>query len=157
MEMIIELRGRIDSANAFKVEEDILARLSGHDEEEIVLDAADLIYISSAGLRLILRLRKSNPDIKLINVGADVYDIFEMTGFTEMMTVEKAFRVVSVEGCEEIGHGSNGTIYRIDKDNVVKVYKNADALEEIKHEREVAKLALILGIPTAISYDVVSV
>lgn len=157
MKMIIELSGRIDSANASKVEEDILARLSGHAGEEVVLDAGDLLYISSAGLRVILRLRKSNPDMKLINVGTDVYDILEMTGFTEMMTVEKAFRVVSVEGCEEIGHGSNGTIYRIDKDNVVKVYKNADALEDIKHEREVAKLALILGIPTAISYDVVRV
>jgi uncharacterized protein (TIGR02172 family) len=80
-----------------------------------------------------------------------------MTGFTEMMTVEKAYRVVSVEGCEEIGRGANGTIYRIDQDNVVKVYNNADALADIQHEREVAKLALILGIPTAISYDVVRV
>lgn len=157
MEMIIELSGRIDSANASQVENDFLERLSGHDGEEIILDAADLTYISSAGLRVILRLRKSYPDLKLINVSADVYEVLEMTGFTEMMKIEKAFRVVSVEGCEEIGHGSNGTIYRIDKDNVVKVYKNADALEDIKHEREVAKLALILGIPTAISYDVVRV
>lgn len=57
--MIIELSGRIDSANASKVEEDILARLSGHAGEEVVLDAGDLLYISSAGLRVILRLRKS--------------------------------------------------------------------------------------------------
>ena len=70
-----------------------------------------------------------------------------MTGFTDMMPVEKAYRVVSVEGCEEIGRGANGTIYRIDRDNVVKTYKNADALAEIQHEREVAKLALILGVP----------
>jgi len=80
-----------------------------------------------------------------------------MTGFTQMMTVEKAYRVVSVNGCEEIGRGANGTIYRIDQDNVVKVYNNADALEEIQHEREVARLALVLGIPTAISYDVVKI
>ncbi|MBQ2178012.1 MAG: ATP-binding protein, partial [Oscillospiraceae bacterium] len=52
---------------------------------------------------------------------------------------------------------ANGTIYRIDQDNVVKVYNNADALADIQHEREVAKLALILGVPTAISYDVVKV
>ena len=45
----------------------------------------------------------------------------------------------------------------IDRDNVVKTYKNADALSEIQHEREVARLALILGVPTAISYDVVRV
>ena len=62
-----------------------------------------------------------------------------------------------MDGCEEIGRGSNGTIYRIDQDNVVKVYNNADALADIRHEREVARLALILGIPTAISYDVVKV
>jgi uncharacterized protein (TIGR02172 family) len=65
--------------------------------------------------------------------------------------------VVSVEGCEEIGKGANGTIYRIDQDNVVKVYNNADALADIQHEREVARIALVLGIPTAISYDVVKV
>ena len=80
-----------------------------------------------------------------------------MTGFTEMMAVEKAYRVVSVEGCEEIGRGAKGTIYRIDQDNVVKVYNNPSALDDIQHEREVAKLALILGLPTAISYDVVRV
>ncbi len=56
-----------------------------------------------------------------------------------------------------IGRGANGVIYRIDQDNVVKVYDNDDALEDIRHEREVAKLALILGVPTAISYEVVKV
>ena len=116
-----------------------------------------LEYISSAGLRVILRLKKAHPDLRIINVNSEVYEILDMTGFTEMMPVEKAYRVVSVEGCEEIGRGANGTIYRIDQDNVVKVYNNADALADIQHEREVAKLALILGIPTAISYDVVKV
>ena len=155
--MTIELKGRIDSNNAPQVEKEIGLQLQGHTGEPIVIDAAELVYISSAGLRVILHLRKTNEDIKLINVNSDVYEILDMTGFTEMMPVEKAYRVVSVEGCEEIGRGANGTIYRIDQDNVVKVYNNADALADIKHEREVAKLALILGIPTAISYDVVKV
>ena len=93
----------------------------------------------------------------ITEVNPPIYEILEMTGFTEIMRVEKAYRIVSVEGCEEIGHGANGRIYRIDQDNVVKVYNNPEALDEIRHEREVAKLALILGIPTAISYDVVKV
>ena len=80
-----------------------------------------------------------------------------MTGFTELMTVEKAYRRVSVDGCEIVGEGANGTVYRIDGDNVVKVYKDANALDEIQKERELARLALVLGIPTAISYDVVRV
>ena len=153
--MTIQLKGRIDSTNAGTVEQALQAQIAG--QKEIILDAQNLEYISSAGLRVILRIRKDHPELRIINVNSDVYEILDMTGFTEMMPVEKAYRVVSVEGAEEIGRGANGTIYRIDKDNVVKVYNNPEALEDIQHEREVAKLALILGIPTAISYDVVKV
>jgi len=155
--MDMQLKGRIDSTNAAEIERSMLAQLAGYDGDSLVIDMQELEYISSAGLRVLLRFKKDYPDIRIINVNLEVYDILDMTGFTQMMTVEKAYRVVSVEGCEEIGRGANGTIYRIDKDNVVKVYNNADALADIQHEREVARLALILGIPTAISYDVVKV
>ena len=155
--MTIELKGRIDSNNASQVEKSILAQLEGKSREAVVLDAAALEYISSAGLRIILRIKKNCPDLRIVNVNSEVYEILDMTGFTEMMTVEKAYRVVTLDGCEEIGRGANGSIYRIDQDSVIKVYNNADALADIQHEREVAKLALILGIPTAISYDVVRV
>ena len=155
--IIIKLHGRIDSENAAAVENDFTAQLAGCGKTTVVFDAADLAYVSSAGLRVILRIKKSYGDVRIINVNSEIYDIFEMTGFTEMMRVEKAYRVVSVENCEVIGEGFNGKVYRIDKDNVVKTYKNADALAEIQHEREVARLALVLGVPTAISYDVVRV
>ncbi|MBO4422557.1 MAG: ATP-binding protein [Clostridia bacterium] len=153
----VYLSGRIDSGNAAAVEADVFAKLAGKGGAGVILDAAELDYISSAGLRVILRVKKAYPDLTVKNVNPEVYEILEMTGFTEMMTVEKAYRTVSVEGCEVIGEGANGKVYRIDKDNVVKTYKNADALAEIQHEREVARLALILGVPTAISYDVVRV
>ena len=152
----ITLNGRIDSNNSAAVEQEAV-KLADNHPGTIIIDAQDLAYISSAGLRVLLHLRKINSDIRIINVCSEVYEIFDMTGFTQIMTIEKAYRMVSVEGCEEIGRGANGTIYRIDQDNVVKVYNNADALEDIQHEREVARLALVLGIPTAISYDVVRV
>ena len=153
----IELLGRIDSNNVAEKEQEIFAVLPEDKKESVILDAEKLDYISSAGLRMILRIKKTYADLKVTGVSSEIYEIFEMTGFTEMMTVEKAYRVVSVEGCEVIGEGFNGKVYRIDGDNVVKTYKNADALGEIQHEREVARLALVLGIPTAISYDVVKV
>lgn len=153
----VVLSGRIDSANAAQTEADILAQLAGKGSVPVTLDASGLEYISSAGLRVILRLKKNYPELKITGVKPEIYEIFEMTGFTEMITVEKAYRIVSVEGCEVIGEGANGKVYRIDGDNVVKTYKNADALNDIQHEREVARLALVLGIPTAISYDVVKV
>ena len=155
--IIIYLEGRIDSNNAQDTENDIRALLDDKPAFPVVLDASGLEYISSAGLRLILRVKKTNSDLKITGVNSEVYEILDMTGFTQMMDVEKAYRVVDTEGCEVIGRGANGTIYRIDQDNVVKVYNDSDALDDIQHEREVAKLALILGIPTAISYDVVRV
>ena len=150
-EATVRLEGRIDSGNAAQVEEAIQAQLAGKTPDALTLDAEALEYISSAGLRVILRLKKAFAELQVINVSSEIYEILEMTGFTEMMTVEKAYRVVSVEGCEEIGRGANGTIYRIDSDNVVKVYNNPEALAEV------ARIALVLGIPTAISYDVVKV
>jgi uncharacterized protein (TIGR02172 family) len=155
--MNIVLSGRIDSSNAPDWEKKIREKLAGKEGEPLAVDTVLLEYISSAGLRLILRVKKKNPDLRLINVSPEIYEILDMTGFTEIIQVEKAYRVISVQGCEVVGHGANGTIYRIDQDNVVKVYDNADALQNILKERELAKLAFILGIPTAISYDVVRV
>ena len=155
--MNIVLSGRIDSSNAPDWEKKIREKLAGKEGEPLAVDTALLEYISSAGLRLILRVKKKNPDLRLINVSPEIYEILDMTGFTEIIQVEKAYRVISVQGCEVVGHGANGTIYRIDQDNVVKVYDNADALQNILKERELAKLAFILGIPTAISYDIVKV
>lgn len=156
-ELTIVLTGRIDSSNAQQVEEEINRLIAENACDSLRIDLEGLEYISSAGLRTLLRLRKSYGGLCLTNVGPEVYEILHMTGFTEMMTVEKAYRRVSVDGCEVIGQGANGTVYRIDGDSVVKAYNNADALEDIQHEREVARLALVLGIPTAISYDVVRV
>ena len=153
----VYLRGRIDSNNAPEAEKTITEAVKPEPGLKLVLDAEKLEYISSAGLRVILRLRKMTEEIKIVNVNPEIYDILDMTGFTQMLKVEKTYQVVSVEGCEVIGQGANGTVYKIDDDTVVKVYRHADALEAIRHEREVAKKALILGIPTAISYDVVRV
>ena len=156
-ELVIALSGRIDSNNAQQVEDEINRLLAENACDSLRIDMGELEYVSSAGLRTLLRLRKAYGDLRLTNVGPEVYEILHMTGFTELMTVEKTYRRVSVDGCEVIGQGANGTVYRIDGDSVVKAYNNADALEEIQHEREVARLALVLGIPTAISYDVVRV
>jgi len=155
--LIIDLMGHIDSANAAAVEKEINETMDREAPSQLTLDATDLKYISSAGLRIILRLRKEMKGLKIINVQPEVYEIFDMTGFTEMVDIQKAYRVISVEGCEVIGQGANGKVYRIDPDTIVKVYLNPDSLPEIHRERELARAAFVLGIPTAIPYDVVRV
>ena len=152
----IILDGRIDSTNASLAEKQIFEGINA-GSEKIIIDAENLEFISSAGLRVILKLRKAYKDIEIVGVSPDVYDVFEMTGFTEMINVQKGYRKLSVDGCEVLGEGSNGVVYRYDPEIVVKVYRNANALNEIKRERQLARTALILGIPTAIPFDVVRV
>lgn len=153
----IALDGRIDSTNAADVEKQLDDIVNENSFEELIIDAQKLEYISSAGLRIILRLKKNNSSLKIVNVSSDVYEIFEMTGFSEIMPIEKAYREFSVEGCEIIGQGANGKVYRIDPETIIKVYNNPDSLPDIKRERELARKAFVLGIPTAIPYDVVKV
>ncbi len=151
------LTGRVDASNATEVEKEISAARAAHPGMRPVIDAENLEYISSAGLRILLRLRKEEADMAVINVSPEVYEILEMTGFTEMMTVKKAYRRLSVDGCEIIGRGANGAVYRYDPETIIKVYFNSDALPEIQRERELARKALVLGINTAIPYDVVRI
>lgn len=155
--LTISLQGRIDSNNADSTEQELQNCCDSCTFNILVLDLQDLNYISSAGLRVLLRLRKDYPSLKLINASNEVYDILEMTGFTEMIPVSKAYRHLSVDGCEVIGHGANGQVYRLDAETVIKVYKHPDCLPDITHERELARKAFVLGIPTAIPYDVVQV
>ena len=155
--LVLKLSGRIDSANASRVEEEIGRIRAEAPSGPVTVDCDKLQYISSAGLRVLLRLKKAVPGLRLVNVASEVYDIFEMTGFTEMMDIQKAFRKVSVEGCEVIGQGANGKIYRLGPDTIVKVFFNPDALPEIRRERELARTAFVLGVPTAIPYDVVRI
>ncbi|MCQ2413463.1 MAG: phosphotransferase [Clostridia bacterium] len=156
-ELSLFLAGRVDSVSAPAVEAEIEKIRSETAHTSVTLDADDLEYISSAGLRIVLRLRKNEPTLRVINASAEVYEIFEMTGFIEMIPVEKGYRKLSVEGCESIGKGANGEVFRLDPDTIIKVYLNPDSLPDIKRERDLARRAFVLGVPTAIPYDVVKV
>ncbi len=155
--LVIYLSGRIDSSNSAEVEKMIQGIRDTEPDASVVIDCDDLEYISSAGLRILLRLQQDTGDLKVVNVSAEVYEVFDMTGFAEIMEVHKAYRKIDVEGCEVIGEGANGKVFRIDRDTIVKVYLNPDALPEINRERELARMAFVLGVPTAIPYDVVRI
>ena len=155
--LYIAVEGRIDASNAAEAEEKIFGIKNDNPGKHTVVDADKLAYISSAGLRVILRLRKEEPKLAIINVASDVYEVFDMTGFTDMVTVEKAYQRMSVEGCEFIAKGANGAVYRYDNETILKTYFAKDALPEIKQERENARKAFVLGINTAIPYGIVRV
>ncbi|MBQ6554722.1 MAG: anti-sigma factor antagonist [Firmicutes bacterium] len=151
----IKINGRIDSNNAAEFEKQLLLA-AGENYGDITLDAGELEYISSAGLRVLLKLKKSTKGkVSVINVSSDVYDIFNVTGFDNILDVKKAIREIDVTNCEIIGQGGNGTVYRLDDDTIVKVYRPNVSLAAIEKERAAAKTALVNGVPCVIAYDAV--
>ena len=150
--------GRISSSNAQELQCALSKLRSENEDRELVIDADNLEYISSAGLRVLLTVTKEQGrPLTVRNVSPEVYEIFDMTGFTSILNVRKKLRELSVEGCEIIGRGAIGTVYRVDEDTIVKVYEAPDSIPMIENEQKRAKQAFLKGIPTAISYDVVRV
>ena len=150
----IFIEGRLDTNTVPELEQEVTS-LEGI--EKLIFDFEKVEYISSSGLRLILKCKKQVDSTKVINCNPEVYEIFNITGFSEIMDVEKALRKISIENSEKIGEGFFGNIYRIDDETIVKVYKVPDSIDMIKREIELAKRAFVLGIPTAIPYDIVKV
>lgn len=155
----IKLEGRIDTNNAPDVEQEIMSALDANDGKEPIFDAENLEYISSAGLRVLMKIRKKlNKPVDVINVSRDVYDIFETTGFTDLLNVKKAYRKISIDGLQLLGQGMTGNVYRMDDETVLKVFHpniSFDLL--ISKENKKARNAFVYGVPTAIPYDIVKV
>ena len=140
--LTVELEGRIDTTNAANIDKELFELVDANNPRKVILDASKLEYISSVGLRVVLKLKKTIDDTAVVNASLEIYDIFSMTGFTDIIEVRKVLREVSIEGCEIIGRGGHGTVYRLDGDTIVKVYNEGESLDEIEREISYSKKAL---------------
>ena len=85
--LIISLEGGLDTTTSPNLE----SEYKKLDEKNIVLDLKDLNYISSAGLRVLLTMQKEmnkKGSLEIINVCDDVLDIFEVTGFNDILNIK---------------------------------------------------------------------
>ena len=89
VKLTVNVSGRVDTTTAPQLEEYVLNQLDGI--EELVLDLAEMSYTSSAGLRALLKLQKfmnAHGTMTVKNVQSDVMDVFDITGFNEILTIE---------------------------------------------------------------------
>ncbi|MBQ1342439.1 MAG: STAS domain-containing protein [Erysipelotrichaceae bacterium] len=96
----IKLSGRLDSYTSPELEESLFQDLDSLTD--LTFDLTDLAYISSAGLRVLLLAQKAmnkQGTMRVLNPNSDVMDVFEVTGFTDILTVEKTEPVE--QGVEE--------------------------------------------------------
>ena len=85
----IALEGRLDTTTAPDLERELKAELDG--VQELTLDFSGLDYISSAGLRVLLSAHKAmsgKGGMKVTNVNEIVGEVFEVTGFSDILTIE---------------------------------------------------------------------
>lgn len=154
----LTLRGRLDTAASREASTDIDRELNRLGQiASLTCNVRELDYISSSGLRILLGLAKRFRDFRIVEAQPEVYQVLDVTGFTKIMKVEKALREMSIAGCEVIGRGGVGTVYRIDEDTIIKVFRAGTTEAEVQTEIQMAKEAFVLGMPTAISFDVVRV
>ena len=85
--LTVALDGRLDTTTAPELEKLLCENCA--DISSLVLDCEKLVYISSAGLRVLLaNQKKMQGSMKLINVGELVMEVFEMTGFADILVIE---------------------------------------------------------------------
>ena len=153
--LTVSVDGRLDTEASVRFDAEIAEISRNNPHKSMVLDAEKLQYVASSGLRTILKLVKTEKNFSMENVSESVYNVFEMTGFSRIMTIRKALRKIDLEKCERIGFGGNGAVYRVSEDEIVKVNYNPATYAALDMELAKAKEAFLLGIPTAISFDLV--
>ena len=88
--LTLSLEGRLDTTTAPQLEDELNASMSG--VKALVFDMSKLAYISSAGLRVLLKAQKTmnkQGSMTIKNAGAEILEIFEVTGFDEILNIEK--------------------------------------------------------------------
>lgn len=88
-ELTIAISGRLDTSTAPQLESVVKAEIMGI--KALIFDMEKLEYISSAGLRVLLSTQKAmnqQGEMKLIHVNETIMEIFEITGFTDILTIE---------------------------------------------------------------------
>lgn len=87
--LTVALEGRVDTMTAPQLEQELKSSLDG--VTQLIFDLKDLSYISSAGLRVLLSSQKvmnKQGEMKLCHVNETVMEILEVTGFTDILTIE---------------------------------------------------------------------
>jgi uncharacterized protein (TIGR02172 family) len=154
--LTVTVSGRLDTSTAPMLGQEM--ELEG--VRHLVLDLDACHYVSSAGLRELLRARKrlaaADGTMLLTNVSRDIQDILDITGFSKLIPSQPKVRAISLEGLEFLSAGVCGECYRLDPETIVKLYKEGIGADIAEKEKQFAKAAFVLGIPTAISFDVVT-
>lgn len=156
-QLTINISGHIDSSKTTLLQQEILTYIKEHEGEieELVLDIEEMTFISSTGLRVILQLKQKYSDLTIVNCSTDVYNVFEMTGFTNILNIKKALAQMSIEGVPVV-NGLKDT-YQLSDETMLKLYPEGTTKADVEREVQLSRDMFVLGVPTAMTFDIVKV
>ena len=98
--LTVALIGRLDAVTAMDLDKELKASLDG--VKELILDLAQLDYIASAGLRILLKYQKqmdkNGTEMKIKNVKVEVKEVLDMTGFSDFLhIIDSKAKKLSIE------------------------------------------------------------
>ncbi len=155
--LTISLPDKMDSVNIQNVEDELLDIYAQYQDqaELVILDARDLIYLSSAGIRCIMKLRKVSHSIVILNANTIVYETLTLTGLNDLMEVLPTVREISLEDCTILGSGRNGTVYRLNEDTICKVFRQENSLRKVLMEKRMSRIVFRMGLNAELSFQIV--
>jgi len=138
---VLTLNGRLDTANAPLLERKI--RQWGNEVTELILDFSGLEYISSMGLRVLLQAKKTlkaeKRNLTIKNMGDSIREIFEMTGFLNLMLQEERFVVIRKTEQDAVVLTLNG---QMSSENTETILKELSEIKE--HESKTDKSVTVI-------------
>jgi anti-anti-sigma factor len=120
-QLTLQLTGRLDGTTAKALEADL--KLDG--VQQLVLDLDACTFISSAGLREVLRSQKQlaalGGTMVLSNVSRSIQEVLDVTGLSRLVQCKPKLRQISIEGLEFLSEGVCGECFRLDEETIVKL------------------------------------
>lgn len=156
-QITILCEGSLTGTAAAQFHQDIAALMGANNPQKVIFDLLNVKAVSASGLRAFLAVSNQGIPVEIVNASGEVYETLDITGLTSLFPVSRKIRSVSIDDAQLIGSGFFSQGYRLSADSIVKVFTRNTSLENIRQERELAKSAFLLGIPAAITFDIVAV
>lgn len=149
----IYLPERIDNKNAIEFDEALNDLINNIKFDRIILEASELNYIASVGIRTLMKLKKDGYNFEIVRVKPEVEEMLVHLGLDTIIPIFTLDQVLYTNNLKKISESSNYIIFDLGDNKAVKVIKNQEDRNQAIKEKNSLQEAFLLGIPSTIPYD----
>jgi len=153
---VLTLSGSVEREQAPIFGEELRRLLSEADNPTPELACGGLEYLSVSALRELVGLRGRFDFVLLSGLNDRIYEQLRNTGLDRFLRLEKSLRRISAEGLPLIGKGQTAAVYRLNEEQVLKLYKQGFPLSMVRQERDMTAAAQEAGFSAPIPFELVT-